>query len=97
MRMEIAADVDGFTVRPRDDEPWWHDLWLPFGGDAGGSAMVIDLRHGPGHLRLGFAGHAGGGLFDDGWPSLEVYLAETADALEHGGHANAWPLPHASR
>ncbi|MFC8723561.1 SMI1/KNR4 family protein, partial [Kitasatospora sp. NPDC057198] len=85
MRMEDAADVDGFTTRPWDDEPWWHPRWLPWAEDAGGHAHVLDLRPGPSCGRLGWAGHSGGGDFTDSWPGLAAYLHAVAEALRHGG------------
>ncbi len=83
--MEVAADNDGLTVRPWDDEPWWHPLWIPWAGSAGGSLQVIDLRAGPGEGRLGWAGHGGGGDFTESWPDLASLLHAVAHALHEGG------------
>ncbi|MBV1853758.1 SMI1/KNR4 family protein [Catellatospora tritici] len=85
--MEVAETVDGFAVSVTG-EPWWHPLWLPFAVDVG--AMVIDLRPGPGHGRLGWAGHSNPGFFDDGWPSLGAYLDAVAQALHGGGDVGGW-------
>jgi cell wall assembly regulator SMI1 len=80
----VHGDRSGRGVRGEYDEPWWHELWLPF-AEADGTAQVIDLRPGPGYLRVGFAIHDGTGDFDDGWPSLGAYLTDVADVLDHGG------------
>jgi cell wall assembly regulator SMI1 len=71
------------------EEPWWHERWLPF-AEADGTAFVIDMRPGPGYLRMGWAVHDGTGDFDDGWPSLGAYLTDVADVLDHGGTVRAW-------
>ncbi|BAJ26774.1 MULTISPECIES: SMI1/KNR4 family protein [Kitasatospora] len=73
MCMDVAAENDGLAVRPRDDEPWWHPDWLPWAETADGRAHVLDLRPGPEHGRLGWAGwagHSGGGDFTDPCPGL---------------------------
>ncbi|MFI8181071.1 SMI1/KNR4 family protein [Actinacidiphila glaucinigra] len=85
MCMQVASDVDGLTVPPWEDEPWWHPLWVPWAVGADGTAQVLDLRPGPGHGRLGWAGHGGSGDFSDAVPSLALYLHEVAEALHHGG------------
>ncbi|MFC6015126.1 SMI1/KNR4 family protein [Plantactinospora solaniradicis] len=74
----------GFPPEERDDEPWWHELWLPF-AESDGDSQVIDLRPGPGYGRLGWAIHDDRGTFDGAWPSLGAYLAETAEVLASGG------------
>jgi cell wall assembly regulator SMI1 len=87
MCMEIEADME---YAEEYDEPWWHELWLPF-AEADGTAQVIDLRPGPGYLRVGFAIHDSTGDFDDAWPSLGAYLTEVADVLDNGGAVRgAW-------
>jgi cell wall assembly regulator SMI1 len=89
LRMEIARVVDGFAVRPVQGEPWWDPRWLPF-ADSEGDTLFVDLRPGPGHGRVGLAIHDGAGSFEDGWPSLEAYFSQVADALELGGNVGAW-------
>ncbi|MFF7214754.1 SMI1/KNR4 family protein [Streptomyces sp. NPDC008238] len=85
MCMQVASDVDGLTARPWDDEPWWHPLWVPWAVGADGTAQVLDLRPGPGHGRLGWAGHGDCGDFSDASPSLTRYLHDVAEALHRGG------------
>ncbi|MET9877578.1 hypothetical protein ABZZ36_23525 [Actinacidiphila glaucinigra] len=85
MCMRVASDVDGLTVPPWEDEPWWHPRRLPWAVGADGTAQVLDLRPGPGHGRLGWAGHGGSGDFSDAVLSLTLYLHEVAEALHHGG------------
>ena len=80
----VAADEDGFTPVPWEEEPWWHPLWVPFAG-SDGSAQILDLRPGPGYGRLGEWAHDGCGDFSEAWPSLAAYLTATADALDTGG------------
>jgi cell wall assembly regulator SMI1 len=89
MCMEIAPDVDGFTVHPLQAEPWWNPLWVPW-AEGDGDARVIDLRPGPTHGRLGMAYHDGSGDFSDGWPDLATYLHEVAQALYAGGEIRGW-------
>jgi cell wall assembly regulator SMI1 len=43
MCMDVAEGIDGLTPARPGDEPWWHELWLPFAGSDGDS-QVIDLR-----------------------------------------------------
>lgn len=85
MCMDIAASCDGLTVRPWEDEPWWHPLWVPWAQNASGAAQVIDQRPGPDAGRLGWAGHSGGGDFSDSWPDLASLLHAVATALRKGG------------
>src|ERR1700730_10723667 len=89
MRMDVAADVGGFTVSKHSGEPWWHASWLPF-AESEGDAQVFDLRPGPGFGRLGFAVHDSTGDFTTAWPSLAAYLTATAEALVLGGDVHAW-------
>jgi cell wall assembly regulator SMI1 len=89
MCMDVAESVDGFTSPEPGVEPWWHELWIPFAG-SDGDAQVIDLRAGPGYGRLGWAVHDNGGNFDGAWPTLGVYLAETAEALLNGTAVKGW-------
>ncbi|GAA3990346.1 hypothetical protein GCM10022247_06290 [Allokutzneria multivorans] len=90
--MDIAGENDGLTARPWDEQPWWHPLWVPWAGSAGGSVQVIDLRPGPGEGRLGWAGHGGGGDFTDSWPDLASLLRAVARALHEGGDVRGlWP------
>ncbi|MEU4560592.1 SMI1/KNR4 family protein [Actinoplanes sp. NPDC023936] len=89
IRMDIAPDVDGFTVHAPGAEPWWHDLWLPF-ADAGFGLQVIDLRPGPQRGRVGMAPASNPADFSDAWPSLTAYLTAVADALEQGGAVGEW-------
>lgn len=89
MCMEVAETVDGFRSSEVTGEPWWHALWLPFAGSEG-DAMVVDLRPGPDHGRLGWAVHDNGGNFDDAWPTVGDYLAAVADGLTHGGEVKGW-------
>jgi len=91
MRMEIAADenVNGFTSYSPEAEPWWHELWLPF-GDADGDLQVIDLRPGPAYLCVGDAPHDNPADFSDAWPSLGAYLTAVAEALEASAAAGLW-------
>ena len=89
IRMDIAPDVDGFTVHAPAAEPWWHELWLPF-GDAGFGLQVIDVRPGPYRGRLGMAPTSNPADFSDAWPSLCAYLTAVADALEQGGTVGEW-------
>ncbi|MER5866630.1 SMI1/KNR4 family protein [Kitasatospora sp. NPDC002040] len=83
--MDVAAENDGLTTRPWDDEPWWHLLWVPWAESADGVAQVIDQRSGPDAGRLGWAGHSGGGDFTDSWPGLAHLLHAVARALHDGG------------
>ncbi|MFI9245048.1 SMI1/KNR4 family protein [Streptomyces sp. NPDC053086] len=83
--MDVAAENDGLTRRPWDDEPWWHPLWVPWAESADGAAQVIDQRPGPDAGRLGWAGHSGGGDFTDSWPDLGSLLHAVAHALHEGG------------
>ncbi|GGY99691.1 SMI1/KNR4 family protein [Streptomyces poonensis] len=83
--MDIAAENDGLTRRPWDDEPWWHPLWVPWAESAAGGAQVLDQRPGPDAGRLGWAGHSGGGDFTDSWPDLASLLHAVAQALTEGG------------
>lgn len=83
--MSVAAENDGLTTRPWDDEPWWHPLWVPWAESADGAAQVIDLRPGPDAGRLGWAGHSGGGDFSESWPDLATLLHAIAQALHEGG------------
>ncbi|GAB7036185.1 MULTISPECIES: SMI1/KNR4 family protein [Catenuloplanes] len=82
--MDVAEDVNGFDPDPETGEPWWDPWWVPFCAD-NGDALVVDLRPGPGHGRLGMARHAAGGDFTDGYPPLGPYLTAIADTLDHGG------------
>ncbi|WP_033338312.1 SMI1/KNR4 family protein [Catenuloplanes japonicus] len=84
MCLDILDDVE-----PGPGEPWWHPLWVPF-AESNGDALVIDLRPGPGHGRLGMAIHDAGGDFSDGYRSLGAFLTAIADALEHGGPVGSW-------
>ncbi|SEH00470.1 Cell wall assembly regulator SMI1 [Nonomuraea solani] len=84
MRMEIAADIDGFVAVAPVGEPWWHPLWIPWAESADGNAHVIDQRPGPGQGRLGWAVHDGVGDFSDSWPGLTAYLNDVAQALYLG-------------
>ncbi|MET9687334.1 SMI1/KNR4 family protein [Streptomyces sp. NPDC006514] len=85
MCVEIAGDDKDLCEPFRPGaEPWWHPRWIPW-AQSDGDAQVIDMREGPQQGRLGTACHDGTGHFDDGWPSLAAYLAEVADALDHGG------------
>ncbi|MFF5078140.1 SMI1/KNR4 family protein [Actinoplanes sp. NPDC000266] len=89
IRMDVAADVDGFAVHEPNSEPWWHELWLPF-GDAEGDLQVIDMRPGPQRGRLGSAPHDNPADFSDAWPSLSAYLSAVAGALEQGAPCGVW-------
>ncbi|GGN06361.1 glucan synthase [Actinoplanes campanulatus] len=89
IRMDVAEDVDGFTVHPPNDEPWWHERWIPF-STCDVSLLVIDLRDGPGHGRLGIAPTSNPAYFDEGWPSLGAYLTAVADGLESGAQVGPW-------
>ncbi|MFC9689618.1 hypothetical protein ACFTSF_13840 [Kribbella sp. NPDC056951] len=84
LRMDIAADVDGFTVHPWNTEPYWHLAWIPW-ADADGDLQVID-----GSGRLGMASHDGVGDFSTGWPDLASYLSAVVDALHTGTGVNGW-------
>ena len=84
--MEIAADNDGFEHQPWEDEPWWHPRWIPWAESADGVLQIIDLRPGPDHGRLGWAGHSAGGDFTDAWPNLPMLLDAIAGAL-YGGQS----------
>ena len=85
LRMELAADFDGFVVRPPATEPYWHPAWIPW-ADSDGDLQVIDVRTG----RLGMAAHDGTGDFTDGWPDLAAYLSEVVHSLHHGTGVNGW-------
>ncbi len=89
IRMDISPDVDGFEIHAPNTEPWWHELWLPF-GDTGCGLQVIDLRPGPERGRLGMAPTSNPADFSDGWPSITAYLTAVADALELGGAVGEW-------
>ncbi|GAA4606517.1 hypothetical protein GCM10023107_76890 [Actinoplanes octamycinicus] len=95
IRMDVAADVDGFAVHEPNTEPWWHELWIPFAA-SGGDLQVIDLRPGSGRGRLGFAPNSDAGDFSTAWPSLGAYLTAVADALERGGTVGLWHPGHAA-
>ena len=58
---------------------------MPWAASADGNVQIIDLRPGPNQGRLGWAGHAGSGDFEDGWPNLPTLLHAIARALDHGG------------
>lgn len=83
--MDVAAENDGLTRHPWDDEPWWHPLWAPWAESADGGAQVIDQRPGLDTGRIGWAGHSGGGDFTDSWPDLASLLHAVAHALHEGG------------
>ncbi|MEU9108103.1 DUF4259 domain-containing protein [Streptomyces xanthophaeus] len=84
MCVEIAGDDSDLTEPPEwADEPWWHPLWIPW-AQSDGDSQIIDMREGPGQGRLGKAAHDDTGHFDDGWPSLAVYLTAVANAFDHG-------------
>ncbi|MET9593071.1 SMI1/KNR4 family protein [Streptomyces sp. NPDC006516] len=83
-RMDVAAENDGLTPRPWENEPWWHPLWIPWAESADGGAQVLDLRPGPDTGCLGWAGHSGGGDFTDSWPDLASLLHAVAQALHAG-------------
>ncbi|GAA1639358.1 hypothetical protein [Actinoplanes couchii] len=85
IRMEIAEDVDGFTVHQPGGEPWWHERWIPF-ADAGMGLQVVDGRDG----RVGLAPTSDAAHFEDGWPSLGAYLSAVADSLENGTMIGEW-------
>ncbi|MFJ4776490.1 SMI1/KNR4 family protein [Streptomyces sp. NPDC088762] len=87
MCVEIAGDDPDLTEADEDGEPWWHPKWVPW-AQSDGDSQVIDMREGPHHGRLGSAAHDDVGSFDDGWPSLAVYLTAVADALDHGGEVD---------
>ncbi|MBW6439051.1 SMI1/KNR4 family protein [Actinoplanes hulinensis] len=89
IRMDIGPDVDGFAVHSPNTEPWWHELWIPF-GDTGCALQVIDLRPGPHHAQLGMAPTGNPADFSNAWPSLSAYLTAVADALEQGGVVGEW-------
>lgn len=82
--MEIAADNNGFAPQPWEEEPWWHPLWIPWAESADGVIQIIDLRPGPDHARLGWAGHSSGGDFTDAWLNLPTFLDAIAAALYNG-------------
>ncbi|MEE1736845.1 SMI1/KNR4 family protein [Streptomyces sp. BE147] len=84
-RMDVAAENEGLTPRPWEEEPWWHSLWVPWAEGADGTAQVIDRRPGPDTGRLGWAGHSGGGDFTESWPDLASLLHTVAQALHEGG------------
>jgi cell wall assembly regulator SMI1 len=89
LRMDLAADLDGFTVHLPATEPYWHPAWIPW-ADSDGDLQVIDLRPGPARGRLGMALHDGPGDFTRGWPSLEAYLVDVVHSLHHGTGVNGW-------
>ncbi|MEU8226252.1 SMI1/KNR4 family protein [Kribbella sp. NPDC048915] len=89
LRMELAADLDGFAVHPPQTEPYWHPAWIPW-ADSDGDLQVIDLRPGPQRGRLGMALHDGPGDFTASWPSLASYLAEVVRSLHHGTGVHGW-------
>ncbi|WP_432993402.1 hypothetical protein [Dactylosporangium sp. CA-233914] len=80
IRMEVAADVDGFAVHPWQSEPW-----MPFQPATG-----IDLRPGRYHGRVGIAPNSDGADFCQAWPSLGAYLTAVAGSLERGTAAGVW-------
>ncbi|MEU7874413.1 hypothetical protein [Dactylosporangium sp. NPDC049140] len=88
IRLEVAADVDGFTVQPWNTEPWWHEQWWPCGG-IDGTYQVIDQRPGAGG-RVGIAPNSDAAGFSQGWPSYGAYLADVAGALERGRPVGLW-------
>ncbi|MEV7218188.1 SMI1/KNR4 family protein [Kitasatospora cineracea] len=83
--MGVAVENDALTIRPWDDEPWWHPLWVPWAESADGVVQVIDQRPGRDVGRLGWAGHSGGGDFTDSWPGLADFLDAVAGVLYEGG------------
>jgi cell wall assembly regulator SMI1 len=85
VRMELAADFDGFTVHPPASEPYWHPAWIPW-ADSDGDLQVIDVRTG----RVGMAAHDGTGDFADSWPDLAAYLVAVVDSLHTGAGVNGW-------
>ncbi|MGW6198792.1 SMI1/KNR4 family protein [Kribbella sp. NPDC055110] len=89
LRMDLAADLDGFVVRQPESEPYWHPAWIPW-ADADGDLQVIDLRPGPERGRLGMAAHDGTGDFTVSWPDLTSYLSEVVHSLHHGTGVNGW-------
>lgn len=89
VRMLVASDLDGFSVMPTDEEPWWSPQWVPFSANDR-KQQVIDLRPGAGQGRLGIAPKDGPGEFDAAWPSLGAYLTDVAQALETGRPVGYW-------
>jgi cell wall assembly regulator SMI1 len=85
---EIAGDdPDLRETYEGEDEPWWHQDWIPWAA-SDGDAQIIDVRKGIHWGRLGTSHHDGTGYFRDGWPSLVAYLSEVADVLEFGGEVD---------
>jgi cell wall assembly regulator SMI1 len=89
LRMELAADFDGFAGRPPSEEPYWHPAWIPWADDDG-DLQVFDLRPGPFSGRVGIAPHDSTGDFTDSWPSLASYLGEVVQSLYLGTGINGW-------
>ncbi|MGW7328504.1 DUF4259 domain-containing protein [Streptomyces sp. NPDC054840] len=87
MCVDIAGDDPDLTEPDGDDEPWWHPQWIPW-AQSDGDSQIIDMREGPGQGRIGSTAHDGRAYFDDGWPSLAVYLTVVADALDHGSEVD---------
>ncbi|MFB7052630.1 DUF4259 domain-containing protein [Streptomyces vinaceus] len=87
MCVEIAGDDSDLSEPHGDEEPWWHPQWIPW-AQSDGDSQIIDMREGPGQGRLGSTAHDGRAYFDDGWPSLAVYLTAVADALDNGGNVD---------
>ncbi|MFJ3913674.1 DUF4259 domain-containing protein [Streptomyces vinaceus] len=87
MCVEIAGDASDPSEPHGDEEPWWHPQWIPW-AQSDGDAQIIDMREGPGQGRLGSTAHDDRAHFEDGWPSLAVYLTAVADALDNGGNVD---------
>jgi cell wall assembly regulator SMI1 len=89
LRMELAADFDGFTVHPPNAEPYWHPSWIPY-ADSEGDLQIIDLRPGRAYGRVGMAYHDGSADFTESFPDLTTYLEAVAHALHTSTGVNGW-------
>lgn len=75
---EIVADLDADMTGQ-----WWHPRWVLFAVFGNGDGLVIDQRPGPRQGVIGDFYHEQGAVFGT-VPSLGAFVAEMADALEHG-------------
>ena len=86
-RRTVVELVEGEDLG-RDDgdgDGWgWHEGWLPV-AELDSDLLVVDLRPGPGHGRLGWCPRDDAVVFGEPAPTLGAHLARVAAALTSGG------------